>query len=414
MNKVFLSLALAFLLAACNSAYQTPVDTEPTKKELNAAEKAAREQERDMALSFATEYKKQGAYRDAANNYTKVFSLDQDLEKAAHLKYWSLCYSQLSMPDSALLVMELAVSKRPEEHYERVSLARLYENANMDAKALAEYREAVKLKPDDENSWKSIKTMLAAKASDSGEAEDWKAVLDVLDTLIALNPDETSYLEEKTRITKRNFSTGDIIVSLEEQVAADPTNTRARLELARAYVDFASTETYQKARVLLEGLSQEQPENEQVFKSLADCLIELDDINGAISALKTLDTLKGGDEDTMVRIGNLYLELRQLKVARSWGSKARAKAPGGKGLILLAQVAEASVDECSDGPLKFYDKLAYELAANYYSQVTDPGAKAQARNRRDALEPVLPTKGDRFLNQGKTLDGHPCYGWLLE
>ncbi|MCB9472230.1 MAG: hypothetical protein H6678_00295 [Candidatus Delongbacteria bacterium] len=180
MNKVFLSLALAFLLAACNSAYQTPVDTEPTKKELNAAEKAAREQERDMALSFATEYKKQGAYRDAANNYTKVFSLDQDLEKAAHLKYWSLCYSQLSMPDSALLVMELAVSKRPEEHYERVSLARLYENANMDAKALAEYREAVKLKPDDENSWKSIKTMLAAKASDSGEAEDWKAVLDVL------------------------------------------------------------------------------------------------------------------------------------------------------------------------------------------------------------------------------------------
>lgn len=414
MNKVLLSLALAFLLGACNTAYQSTPEAGPSKAELSEAEKAARNTERDMALSFATEYKKQGNYRAAADNYSKVFTLDTELEKAAHLKYWSLCYSQLEKPDSALLVMELAVAQRPSEHYERVSLARLYENSKQDDKALEQYREAVKLKADDEPSWKSIKTMLASKADQSGDVEDWKKVLDILDTLIALNPQDTSYLEEKTRITKRNFSAEDLIKSLEEQVAADPANARARQDLARAYVDFASPESYRKARTLLQGLAAEQPTNQQVFKLLADCLTELDDLGGAIEALKSLDGLQGGDAATMVRIGNLYLEQKQLKIARAWAQKARAKSPGGAGLILLAQVAESAVDGCADGALKYYDKLAYALAAQYYDQVTDGASKGTARSRREALEPVLPTKGDEFLNQGKTLAGHACYGWLLE
>lgn len=367
-----------------------------------------------MALSFATEYKKQGSYREAADNYTKVFKLDSELEKASHLKYWSLCYSQLSMPDSALLVMELAVSKRPDEHYERASLARLYENARQDGKALEQYRAAVALKADDETSWKAIKTLLAAKADQSGEVEDWKAVIDVLDTLIALNPAETSYLEEKTRITKRNFSAEDVIKSLEAQVAADPTNFRARLDLSKAYMDFASPESYRKARTLLDALKGEQPDNAQIFRLLADCLTELNDLGGAIEALKSLDTLSGGDAGVMVKIGSLYLEQNQLKVARSWGQKARTKAPGGAGLILMAQVVEAAVDQCADGALKYHDKLAYELAASYYDQVTDPSARGTARNRREALAPVLPTAGDQFLNKGKTLSGHACYGWLVE
>jgi tetratricopeptide (TPR) repeat protein len=414
MTKVLLPLALAFLLGACTSAYQTPTAEGPSQSQVSEAELAARRQERDMALSFATEYKKQGSYREAADNYSKVFRLDPELEKAAHLKYWSLCYSQLGQADSALVVMELAVGKRPEEHYERVSLARLYENAGQDDKALPQYREAVRLKADDEESWKSVKKLLAAKADASGELEDWKAVLGVLDTLIALNPTETSYLEEKTRITKRNFSAEDVIKSLEEQVAADPTNFRARLDLSRAYMDFASPESYRKAHTLLQVLAREQGDNLQVFRLLADCLTELDDLDGAIEALKTVDSLQGGDAPTMVRIGGLYLEQKQLKVARSWGQKARAKAAGGPGLILLAQVAEAAVDQCADGALKYYDKLAYELAASYYDQVTDPATKGTARNRREALAPVLPTTGDQFLNKGKTLAGHACYGWLVE
>ncbi len=415
MNKLVGWLALGLLAIGCNSAYQEVATEAPTKAELSEAEKEARRQEIGMHLSFATEYKKQGAYREAADNYTKVFRLDEELDKAAHLKYWSLCYSQMEMPDSAIAIMELAVEQRPDEYYERVSLARLYDNNGMDGKALEAYRAAVGLKADDSASWLAIKKIQENQARDKGDTMSWQAVLETLDTLIGLEPDNTSYLEEKTRIMKRNFSIQDIIQTLEEQVAADPTNVKARTDLARAYLDFATPQAYAKAGPLLDALASEAPDA-RIYRMQADCRIQVNNLSGGIEALKKLDELEGGTAETRVRIGNLYMEQGQLKAARTWANRAiSSEASFGGSYILRAKIVEAQVDQCAAaGKLDFYDKLAYELAGQEYDRVSDPSFRGTARSRKDALEPVLPTKGDRFLNQGKTLEGHDCYGWLVQ
>ncbi len=117
-----------------------------------------------------------------------------------------------------------------------------------------------------------------------------------------------------------------------------------------------------------------------------------------------------------------YKELGNLKKARSIARRAlRAERGFGQANIVIAQCYEATVDECQQAAgragANFYDKLAYKMAADEYTRaMRDNRVADRARALREALAPVLPSKGDLFLHKNKKLTDKAavCYQWMVK
>ena len=82
----------------------------------------------------------------------------------------------------------------------------------------------------------------------------------------------------------------------------------------------------------------------------------------------------------------------------------------------MGEIIEASVPYCqkqrNNTKTTFEDKLVYEKAKEQYEYAKrDPSYNSKARNKISYLQPLLPTREDRFMNQGKTIVSS-CYDFV--
>lgn len=400
------------LVSACNQAYQAAPGQAASAPALSEAEKQARELEMKKALSFAHEYYKQGNYGEAKTYYLKAFALDDGNTLAPHLKRLATCYSSLGMADSAKVVLMKAVELQPDSWYEHRTLGSLHMAAGDKEAAFASFRTAASLKADDWESHRDMMRMLKDKA-DAGEAE-WDEVIAELDILIGLRPEDAEYAKLKDQILAAHYDPEELIASLRQNHAQFPDDEKTTVKLATSLVEFATPESYREALGLLDGLLAAQPDQTRLLDLKATALEGLGRGEDAAGVLMKLVELKPTQTDLPVRIGELYLAQNNLRQARRWALRSKNSFPGfGKGGLLLGRVYEAAVDACAGKELAFDDKLVYEMAAREYDAISDPAAKGQARQRRTALEEVLPTAEDRFFNKYDR-PRKDCYKWLLE
>ncbi len=407
-------LLALLLLAACNTTYQTATEeTKPAPAQLSEAERQALDLEMRKARSFAYEYYKQNNYEEAKSYYLRLFEMDTEYEYSADLKKLADCYSNLAMPDSARFFLELAVELRPEEHYEHRVLGMLLKQSGDTNAALAEFKACVALDPEDWQSHADIMNIYLDRAEDSDSVEDYDRVLEVLDTLITLRPEDAEYAKTKDRILAEHYDPEEIIASLRRNHEQFPDDLNTTRKLARALVEYATAETFKETLVLVEQLLAADPVSVPALEMKATALEGLSRLAEAVQVLEQMVEIQRDKADLVERVGRTYLELGQLKNARNWARRCERSFPEyGKGYILMANVYEEAVNQCASAEgLDFDDKLVYELAYNEYDKVSD-GSRSLARARRSSLEEVLPTAGDRFFNK-YDLPKKECYQWLL-
>ncbi len=414
MKHLVTVLALALLFGACNQAYQTPQPAAETKPAVSEAEKAKREMEMKKNLSFAYEYYKQHNYAEARDYYLKVFDLDTDYQYASHLKRLATCYTQLGVQDSALLMLELAVEKLPESHYEHRTLGDLYNRSGRKEDALREFRICQELKEEDLESTRDIVRILSDRAAESDELEDWDNVLAELDLLIELDPENPDWPKQKDDILARHYDPEELIASLRQSHQSFPEDTKITRKLATQLVEFATRDTYEEAIPLLDELLAANGEDGRLLDLKARSLEGLGRGYDAASVLVQYSRIDAGNKELPVRIGEVYLNLNDLEKAAYWAGRSKSSFPAyGKGYILMARVYVAAVDRCAGTALSFDDKLVYEYAYNEYGKVGSGPFYATAQAGRKSLAEVLPTKEDRFFNKHEVPKGE-CYAWLFQ
>jgi len=417
MKNLVTALLAAALLAACNTAYQA-AQQQPADAEIQAALTQAQRDSLDLemrkALSFATEYYKQSRYAEARDQYLKALRLDVGDDYTGQLRKLAPCSIQLDRPDSARAVLETAIEKQPDSWYEHRVLGDLYNRAGMVDAASAQFGTCVALNAEDWESRRDLKNILQARAEESGAVEDWDAVLEQLDALIELQPDVPDWAREKDRILAANYDPEEVIASLRRNHEQFPDDLRTTRKLAVALVEYATPESWRESLGLLDELAAAEPENPRPVELKATALEGLGRIDEACRTLQRLIELQPDKAELPSRIGELQLAKGDLLQARSWARRAQRSFPGGgAGHVLMAKVYEAAVDQCAGSELKFDDKLVYELAAREYDMVADAAWRSVARQRRQALEEVLPNAEDRFFNKYDQPRGE-CYQWLFE
>lgn len=413
MKHLIPILAMALLLAACNSAYQTSQPVQEQIPALSEAEKAKRELEMKKNLSFAYEYYKQNNYSEAKAYYQRVFALDTEYQFASHLKRLATCHSQLGQPDSARVILELAVERLPDSHYEHRTLGDLLLRSGDTEGALRQFRICVSLNEEDWESHRDMARILTDRARETDSIEDWDLVLDELDRLIELQPDNPEWARQKDGILGANYDPVEVINSLRQSHESFPDDLKISRKLAVALVEFASRETYSEALPLLDQLRKAEPGVSRHLEMKATALEGLGRGREAVTVLKELVQVEADKPELVNRVGELYLTMGNLEQAASWARRCKRSFPRyGKGYILMAKVYEAAVDKCAGVELTFDDKLVYEFASKEYEQVTDPAFRNTANQRRKALAEVLPTKEDRFFNKHETPKSE-CYQWLF-
>ncbi len=410
-----LLVGVLLLCSACNQAYQTTQAPAPKSSEaLSEEQLQARELEMKKALSFAHEYYKQGNYAEAKSYYLKAIALDDDKTLAPHLKRLATCYSSLGNADSARVILRQAIELQPDSWYEHRTLGSLLMASGEKEAAFAEFQAAAALKFDDWESHRDMMRMLKDKAAEAEGITGWDSVIAELDQLIALRPEDQEWGKLKDEILSAHYDPEELIASLRQNHQQFPDDVKITQKLATALVEFATPESYREALPLLDGLIAAQPEQVRFLDLKATALEGLGRIEEAAGLLAKLFELKPGQTEIPARIGELYLSQNNLRQARRWALKSKASFPGyGKGGLLLGRVCEAAVDACAGKDLTFDDKLVYGLAAKEYDAISDPAAKGQARQRRQALEEVLPSAEDRFFNKYDQ-PRKDCYKWLLE
>ncbi|MDP2359447.1 MAG: hypothetical protein Q8O14_01655 [bacterium] len=403
------------LLGACNTAYQsTARPDEPSAGDLSEAELQARELEMRRHISFAYEYFKQNNFIEAKPYYLKAFALDDRNTQATHLKRLATCYMQLGDQDSARVVLQRAVELLPDSWYEHRTLGDLLQRSGDKNAAFAEFRIAAGLKEDDWESRRDMMAILKERAEASDATEDWDAVLELLDQLIVLQPEEMRWARSKDEILSAHYDPEEVIASLRQNQAQFPQDLTIRQKLVSALVEFATPASYREALGLVDELIAAQPEQVRPYDLKATALEGLGRAEEAAVVLATLFERKPDQTDLPARIGELYLTQDNLRQARRWALRSKSAFPSyGKGGLLLARVYVASVNACAGSELNFDDKLVYELAAREFDAVADPAFRGAARQGRASLEEVLPTAEDRFFNKYDR-PKKDCYRWLFE
>lgn len=415
MKHPMLALLAALLMAACNTAYQTVQEAPAEVTEaLSQAQRDSLNLEMRKALSFASEYYKQSRYEEAKTQYLKALELGAGDEYASQLRKLATCYIQLGQPDSAIVVLEDAVQKRPDSWYEHRVLGDLYNRSGRTEQAFAEFRICVDLNGDDWESHRDMKAILRSRAEASGAVEDWDLVIEQLDYLIDLQPEQADWAQEKDRILSEHYDPEEQIASLRRNHEQFPADLKITRKLATALFEYATPATWTESLGLLDALIAAEPETPRHLEQKATALEGLGRVDDAARVLQRQMELQPGKADLPGRVGDLYLNRGDLASARRWALRAQRSFPDhGRGYILMAKIYEAAVDKCAGSDLKFDDKLVYELAYKEYAKVGDAAWRGTAAQRRQALEEVLPTAEDRFFNKYEQPKGE-CYKWLFE
>jgi predicted Zn-dependent protease len=409
----FLTLGLALLAFACNTAYQPSVLEEAPSVGLSQADLDAQMLEMRKARSFAHEYYKQHNYAEAKDYFLKMFTLDQKGKYNADLTRLATCYTQLGNQDSARVVLEVATDKTPDSHYAHRTLGLLLKRMGDQSGALREFHICVDLKPEDWESHLEIKKSLRVRADEVGSIQAWNLVLERLDVLIDLRSDDPSYAKEKDQILVKFFEPEEVIESLRANHQAFPEDMKLTRKLASALVEYATAETYIEALPLLNALLADSEEI-LIYDLKAIALLGLEREKQAAEVLKAMIQLDPDERKLPARLASLYLDLDELGAAKVWAQRTKARFPNyGRGKMLMAFVYEAAVNKCSDRDISYDDKLVYAMAAAEYRKVKDPAFRVAAGQRYKALEQVLPTEEDHFFHPDKKIKDE-CYQWLLK
>ncbi|MCA9730527.1 MAG: tetratricopeptide repeat protein [Deferribacteres bacterium] len=372
----------------------------------------ARDFELKKNWSLGYENYKNKEYTRVVPYFWKVIELDKYKTFLSVYNLLGRTYFELGKPDSAQVVYEHGLKEDPDNVFLNRSLGHIYSSRYMDDKAIASYEKVVKLEPGKENDLVALGTLYR-------KTDQIENAVEIYKQLVQMQPDNLEYRQTLNGLYSQTGNQEAQVTGWEEILAKDPENKQALWDLTNYYRnerDWNNAINYMKKILAL------TPTDVSARKDLAFFYKTNEQFQDAINEYATILKNDPNNAEILTEQADCYKELRDLSRARSIARKAlRAESGYGKANIIIAQCYELTVDKCqrdaNRAGANYYDKLAYEMASTEYDKaLRDMRVADLARSYKDALVPVLPTKGDKFLHKNKKLTdpAADCYHWMVK
>ncbi len=412
-SKVSFVLSLVVLATmtylGCASGPQlTPEQIAEQQRLEEARQDSIRKRNLLINWSLGRENYKNKEYDRVAKYFWKVIELDKDKQFKQVYDFLGDTYFKLQKADSAQLVYEMGIKANPDNVFLHRSLGHIFENRNMLDKAVESFETVVKLKPDSKKDWERLAALYIKQ-------QDYEKAISAYQKLTELDPNNLDYRQTLSSLYSQTGDEEARLQSMLEVVKNDPNNTNMLYELGRYY---QRQREWDKAAEYFARVVELTPDDTNTRKDLADMYMSSGMYRDALREYSELLKARPEDPEVLTDIAEVHVELGNLRKARTFARRAlRYDSSFGAARIAIGQAYEKAVDNCQEKngrkSADFFDKLVYEEAAKEYKKaLKDPSVRERAEALLNSIEPVRPVQGDYFMNKGKTLKGHPCYGWI--
>lgn len=357
--------------------------------------------------SFGYERWKNGDYAAALEHLHIVRNFDIKHEQNIY-RILADCYFKMQNPDSSLWAYEEGVKFFPQDDYLHSSLAILLRNKGNLPEAVKQQEAAVQIKPKEISYLQILKDLYI-------RAADYQKAIETLQQLKELAPDDAAISNELTELVRSHRDPEEYIAVLQAEVNKNPGDSGRLLQLANALFEQGRN---QEAGERYEQYTKMHPEDAAGWKGLACCRDNLSQYEAAISAHRKAVDLDPGDLSAMITIGQDYLTLKNWINARTWAKKALAlNGDYGPAWLLMGDIYSKAADAGAGETPKFNDKLVFAIAYGLYERAansSDPQARSQGARAMQTLKgsELVPTKEDRFMNQGRKRPSGKAYEWI--
>ncbi len=293
---------------------------------------------------------------------------------------------------------------------------------NAPAKAIAEYKKAFELKP--EQFTKSgdgyyIQSLLQSLVND-GQKDEALAIIKKTESYA---PDKVKGYYDQVR-NQLFDSPEERITYLEGKLKDNPKNTELLTQLRDLYERQGNN---QKINELSKKLYELDPSYENSL-ALGESAQSDANYDEAIKYFKeALDKAENADQKAAIalNISDAYLNKGQLQSARQFArTAANNDGSSGKPYIQIADVYAQAVSECTNNrKMEVEDRVVYWLVLDYLSRAkrTDSSVSNEVDRKVQAYAPVTPSTEQQFFKnwkEGQTLEVNgslnSCYSWINE
>lgn len=410
-----LAYAAAILIFAgagyfgCSGTKLTPEQMAAKDARAKAVQDSLAELELKKNWSFGYTNYQNKEYQRVPQYFWKVIELDDKKMFKDVYSFLSRTYFELGKPDSGQMVLEEGIKVFPQNEHLHRNLAYVYENKQELDKAISHYETASKLEPNNVNDLKRLGDLYAKTSKVDNAIATYQKLME-LDS-----ENQIEYQSKLSALLRTSGNEAAAIESMKQMLANNPNDTNTLFELASYY---KRERNLAEAAKYYERLLEINPKDMIVLEDLAQLYRSDDQNRKAIDVYKRILDQKQNDVRALTGMAEAYTEMGQLQTALRFAKDAtRADANYGPAHIAVGQVYEKVVDQCQQAASRkganFDDKLVYQMAHQAYQRATrDQLAKGRAQSLMAALEPVLPTKGDFFMNQNQTKPKAACYSWV--
>ena len=401
-------LATMTYLGCASAPKLTPEQIAEQNRLEQARQDSIRKRQVLINWSLGRENYKNKEYDRVAKYFWKVIELDKEGKFKQVYSFLGDTYFKLQKADSAQMVYEMGIKAYPENTFLHRSLGHILENRNLIDEAIKSFETVVKLEPDSKADWERLASLYLKKS-------DYQKAISAYQKLTELDPKNLDYRQTLSSLYSQTGDEEARLQSMLDVVKSDPNNTNMLYELGRYY---QRQRDWDKAASYFARVVKLTPDDTNTRKDLADMYMSGGLYRDALREYSELLKAEPNNPEVLTDIAEVHVELGNLRKARTFARRALKQDRNyGPAHIAIGQAYEKAVDRCQEKngrkSADFYDKLVYEEAAKEYKKaLKDPGSRDRAEALLNSIEPVRPVQGDYFMNKGKSLKGHSCYGWI--
>ena len=344
-------------------------------------------------------------YQNAINNYTELLNCNcGSLDPENTYKYMAYSYQQLDLLDSAAYIFDRGLKYTPED-IELLKMAG--KNAGQSSRVDDQIYYFDRIITIEENSPKILE-LLSDVYRGQGMYEEQ---IDVLNIWLKYDrSNKKANAEKKVAFSELGKDVSDVD---KERWELEPSNMQYGLDYIKTLENEGENE---KIIEICKELLIYEKYNKSVLQYLAEAYQNIYSEEDALITYKILAKADPSNFNVAIEISKILTNQEKYQNALEWADKAiNISNKKGGAYFQRAEVYFSIAESCSGDPLKFWDKIVYEISWKDYEIAVDKGYK-QAKSRRDFIaENYITTSADWFMRpegESKVKPKGDCYSWI--
>jgi tetratricopeptide (TPR) repeat protein len=355
--------------------------------------------------SLAREEYKYKNYKRALPYFWKVLVHDNTGKFRVVYSRLADCYFNLNFPDSVLLVVYRGLDAFPDNNNLHYWGGIVHERLNHIKCAIPHYEAMAEADPQNKSYWDKLTRFYLS-------IEDKKAIA-AQQKVVQLDPQNAEASRMLAQLME-HFGE-DPIEAQKQAYLRDKTNINNAINYAKTLFERGE---YKEATAPFLSAHNQDKKNIVALEYLGRCSEGLNQLNKSLDYYKQILDVNPQNLNVLCLTASVYSRLNNFTTGRTYVNRAiRVDAESGLPYMIMAEIYENAVQYCSekrgDRKLTYDDKLVYKFAQDALRKAAkDPEYAQQAERRINALNTLVPSKEDLFMQKNRMQTREPCYNWI--